>query len=149
VEKRDLIRHVLTRQAHPEACVGTPESIESKAKELAARPRPAGYPPLPPIYLTPEPVPPGTPPGWRAFRFTASKTVIIGTLCAVAYNAETGSRVFMMNNVAGQEHAIRLGQNDPDLQEIGQTGSELQESRILIPPNGYVSPELILSTGEK
>ena len=136
-DPRDIVKDFKLR-AYPDACTGTPETIESYAREVARnRKRPSGGERL---RLTPEPVPPGTPPGWRAFRFTHSKRVWLGTVCGVVYDQETDNTVFVMNDtpLAG----LTTG---PVSFTTRQDSGDLQESHILIPPNGYVSPELIVS----
>jgi len=52
-------------QAYPETCSGTSESIEAIGREAARRRGP--LPSSPRLRLMPEPVPPGTPAGWRGF----------------------------------------------------------------------------------
>jgi hypothetical protein len=130
-------------QAHPEACIGTPESIESKGRELARRQKShsSGLR----IRLTPENVPPGTPPGWRAFRFTNPTRVTLGTVCGVVYDDETGNSAFVVNDTPLPKSVMLSG---PVFFTTKQDGPVPQESHILIPPNGYVSPELIESADE-
>ncbi len=138
-------------EAHPEACIGTPESIESagrksleqgKALELdrsreASRSFSGEL-----LRLTPEPVPPGTPAGWRGFRFTTPDRVILGTVCGVIRDQETGLVLFVMRDTSPSTHS---GQANLNMRQDKQTPFE---SHILVPPNGYVSPELVVGGSE-
>jgi len=126
-------------QAHPEACIGTPESIEASGHEAARRTATLSNGPRPPLQLTPEPVPPGTPVGWRGFRFTEGSRVFLGTVCGVIYDQETETTVFVMRDSSPRTHSSQASFT------TRQDGPTLFESHILIPPNGYVSPELIVS----
>ncbi len=123
-------------QAHPEACVGTQESFETLGRQtarMANADSAAGH-----LQLTPEDVPAGTPPGWRGFRFTDSERVLLGTVCGVVYDRETGSTVFVMSDTSPQTHSGLANF------ATRQSGATAQESHILVPPNGYVSPELVV-----
>lgn len=124
-----------TFKARPEVCTGTPDSIESSGRKTAREMKPfsCGQP----LRLTPEPVPPGTPPGWRAFRFSHPNRITIGTVCGVVYEPETGNTVFVMN-----DSPVDL-ESGPACFTTRYDGSEEKESHILVPPNGFVSPELI------
>jgi len=124
-------------QAHPEACVGTPESIEAAGRSTIKRIGHFAVVSL--LRLIPEPVPPGTPAGWRGFRFTGSDRVILGTVCGVVYDQETGHVVFVMSDTSPADHSGRASLS------TRQDATKPFESHILVPPNGYVSPELIVS----
>jgi hypothetical protein len=123
--------------AHPEACIGTPESIQATGRATVRQIGPLAI--SSPLRLIPEPVPPGTPLGWRGFRFTDSKRVFLGTVCGVVRDQETGHVVFVMSDTSPQTHSKQAS--------FTTRQDELTpfESHILIPPNGYVSPELIVS----
>lgn len=128
-------------QAHPEVCVGTSESIESVGRrsivEGRLRLESQAVSKVPSIRLTPEPAPPGTPAGWRAFRFTHSERVYLGTVCGVISDPDTEYTVFVMGKV-GAAH-----DGSPSL-VMRQNSSNPIESHILVPPNGFVSPQLIV-----
>lgn len=130
-------------RARPEVCVGTPESIQSHGTRTArASERSSSGKPL---RLTPEPVPPGTPPGWRAFRFTHPEGVWLGTVCGVVYDPESGNTAFVMHDIPPQESWMLSG---PPSFTTKQAGPTLAESHVLIPPNGFVSTELIANIDE-
>jgi hypothetical protein len=122
-------------QAHPEACTGTSESIEAMGRATAQRSEPLFNSSR--LGLIPEPVPLGTPTGWRGFRFTDGERVFLGTVCGVVYDQETGHVVFVMSDTPP-----RAGYSSSSF-ETRQDSAAPFESHILIPPNGYVSPELI------
>lgn len=94
-------------QARPEICVGTPESIELSGKETARAPRRRSD--EEPVRLIPETVPPDTPPGWRAFRFTLRKGFFIGTICGVVYDRESYRTVFIMHDTPTEEAWMERG----------------------------------------
>ena len=75
--------------------------------------------------------PAGTPPGWRAFHFVDPKEVVNGTVCGVVY--ENNNLIFVFDVPSSGHHA----------NITRQKGARLAESHILVPPDGYVSPELI------
>lgn|GEM_PF-5981467 len=126
-------------EAHPEACIGTPESIEAAGRKLAVgKPSSSGER----LRLMPERVPPGTPAGWRGFRFTAPNRVLFGTVCGVVCDQKTGYTVFVMSDTSPLNHS---GQASLTLRVDGPTPCE---SHILVPPNGYVSPELVVGGDE-
>ena len=85
------------------------------------------------LQLIQETPPPGTPPGWRAFRFIDPKQVVNGTVCGVVY--ENGNLVFVYDVPSQGRHANITKQKGPTL----------EESHILVPSDGYVSPELIVN----
>lgn len=130
-------------QARPEVCTGTPESIRAHGTEMARASKLSSTDEL--LRLTPEPVPAGTPAGWKAFRFTHPSGVWLGTVCGVVYDPESGNTVFIMHDTPAQESWSLSG---PPSFATRQTGPALEESHILIPPNGYVSPELIVSNDQ-
>lgn len=132
-------------QARPEICIGTPESVESYGKEVARSgvgKRRSGDEES--VRLIPEPVPVGTPPGWKAFRFTLQKGFYLGTICGVVYDRETGKTVFVMHDTPAEASWMDSGL---PFFVTKQDGPEPEESHILIPPNGFVSPELIVADG--
>ena len=124
-------------EARPDACTGTPESIEALGHKAAQRTEPPSW--SSPLRLIPEPVPPGTPEGWRGFRFTDSERVILGTVCGVVYDRQTGHTVFVMSDTPPKPHSSSASFT------TRQEHTTPFESHILVPPNGYVSPELIVN----
>jgi hypothetical protein len=138
-DSRGILKQ-LKLQAHPEVCRGTPESVESKGREVARRGKHSSTAEL--LRLTPEPVPADTPPGWRAFRFTHPKRVYLGTVCGVVYDQESGNTVFVMSD---SPLPNSITPSNPVCFARTQDGPEPQASHILIPPNGYVSRELVES----
>jgi hypothetical protein len=119
------------------ASTGTPETIASVDLQVSM-PTKSFSIPAPKRFLTLEPVPPRTPPGWRAFRFTSPRQVMSGTVCDVVDNGEFGPS-FSVSDDATRCHATLK------VKVEWKNGAVLRESHILIPPNGYVSPELIES----
>lgn len=138
-DPRDILK-TFTLRAHPEVCAGTPETIEARGRAVAKKMKPLTSGER--LRLKPEPVPPGTPSGWKAFRFTEQRRITLGTVCGVVFDEETGNTAFVMNDTPLSQSAKV---SDPPFFTTRQSGSELQESHILIPPNGYISPELIVS----
>jgi hypothetical protein len=124
-----------TIRAHPEVCAGTPESIEAIGRATARQSKTPFSSPH--FRLIPEPVPLGTPEGWRGFRFTDAERAYFGTICGIVYDKETGRTVFVMNDTA-----LHPNSSFPSF-TLRQGHQTLLESHILIPPNGYVSPELM------
>jgi hypothetical protein len=124
-----------TLRAYPEVCAGTPESIEAIGRATA---RQSNIPFSSPRFrLIPEPVPLGTPDGWRGFRFTDSERVYLGSICGIVYDTETGRTVFVMTDIAQRPNSSSRSFT------LRQGHGTLLESHVLIPPNGYVSPELM------
>ena len=110
-------------QAHPEACIGTSESIEETGRATVRRIGPFATASL--LRLIPEPVPLGTPAGWRGFRFTDSKRVFLGTACGVVYDQQTGHIVFVMSDTPPHAHSSQASFT------TRQDGPTLFESHIL------------------
>ena len=75
----------------------------------------------------------------EGFRFTDGERVFLGTVCGVVYDRETENTVFVMSDTPPRAHSSSSSFT------TRQDSATPFESHILVPPNGYVSPELIVN----